>query len=111
MTSKYEDFAALDIRTGVIIGAEEFPEARRPAYKLQIDFGPEIGIKKTSAQITTTYSLDELPGKRVVAIVNFPVKQIGNFFSEVLVLGAVNAADEVILLTTDIDCERWLRIA
>ena len=88
------------MRAGVVVDAQEFPEARRPAYKLWIDFGP-LGVKRSSAQITHHYRVAELIGRRVVAVVNFPPKQIGPFVSEVLVLGAYNQAGEVILLAPD----------
>ncbi len=88
------------MRVGVVTGAEEFPEARRPAYRLWIDFGP-LGVKRASAQITDHYRPSELIGRRVIAVVNFPPKQIGPFVSEVLVLGAYNEAGEVILLHPD----------
>ena len=88
------------MRVGVVVDAQEFPEARRPAYKLSIDFGP-LGVKRSSAQITTHYRPADLIGRRVVAVVNFPPKQIGPFVSEVLVLGAYNEAGEVILLHPD----------
>jgi tRNA-binding protein len=88
------------MRVGVVVDAQEFPEARRPAYKLWIDFGP-LGVKRSSAQITHHYRLTDLVGRRVVAVVNFPPKQIGPFVSEVLVLGAYNEAGEVILLHPD----------
>jgi tRNA-binding protein len=88
------------MRAGVVVDAQEFPEARRPAYKLWIDFGP-LGVKRSSAQITHHYKVAELIGRWVVAVVNFPPKQIGPFVSEVLVLGAYNEAGEVILLAPD----------
>lgn len=96
----WNDFEKVEIRTGTIISATEFPNARKPAYQLTIDFG-ELGIKKSSAQITTHYTKEELPGKQIVAVVNFPVKQIANFFSECLVLGAVQGDGSVILLQTE----------
>lgn len=93
----WEDFEKLDMRCGTILEAVDFANARKPAYQLNIDFG-ELGIKKSSAQITTLYTKDELEGKQVVAVVNFPVKQIGNFFSECLVLGIYNQNNDVVLL-------------
>ena len=98
----WEDFARVDIRSGTIISAEDFKEARKPAYKLSVDFG-SLGVKKTSAQITKLYSLQELPGKQVLAVVNFPPKQIANFMSECLILGTLGEDGEVTLLTTDKD--------
>jgi tRNA-binding protein len=94
------DFEKVDLRVGVVVDAREFPEARRPAYKLWIDFGP-LGVKRSSAQITQRYRLDELVGRQVVAVVNFPPRQIGSFVSEVLVLGAYTEAREVVLLAPD----------
>jgi tRNA-binding protein len=98
----FQEFLQIDMRVGRVTQAEEFPEARKPAYRLWIDFGPEIGEKRSSAQITN-YSLDELEGRAVVAVVNFPPRQIGPFVSEVLVLGAPDAEDRVILLRPDAD--------
>ncbi|WP_303977787.1 tRNA-binding protein [Dongia mobilis] len=94
----YDDFRRVDIRVGTIVAAEPYPEARRPAYKLTVDFGPEIGEKRSSAQITARYRLDELVGRQVAAVVNFPKKQIGKFMSEVLVLGFPDENDEVVLI-------------
>ena len=95
-TISFEDFTKVDLRVGTIIEVNDFPEARNPAYQLTIDFG-DLGIKKSSAQITTLYSKDELLNRQIVAIVNFPKKQIANFMSECLVLGAVNGNDVILL--------------
>jgi tRNA-binding protein len=97
---QWADFEKVDMRVGVVTDAREFPEARRPAYRLWIDFG-SLGVKRSSAQITTHYRPAELIGRLVIAVVNFPPKQIGPFVSEVLVLGAYDAAGEVILLHPD----------
>lgn len=94
----YEDFARVDVRVGRVVRAEPFPEARRPAYRLWIDFGAELGVKKTSAQLAARYGLDELAGMLVVAVTNFEPKQIGRFMSEVLVLGVPDANGDVVLL-------------
>ena len=95
---EYGDFAKVEIRVGRIVRAEDFPQARKPAYRLQIDFGPEIGIKRSSAQIVKHHSKEELVGSLVLAVVNFPPRQIGPFLSEVLTLGMPNAAGDVVLI-------------
>ena len=102
-TITYPDFERVDIRVGTIVEALPFPEARKPAYKLTIDFGAEIGIKKSSAQITVHYTLEQLVGRQVLAVVNFPPRQIGPVRSEVLVLGVPDAEGEVVLLTPSAD--------
>jgi|SRR5690606_9104400 len=107
----WSDFEKIDIRVGTIIDAQPFEKAKNPSYKLWIDFGKEIGIKKTSAQITHLYQLNELIGKQITAVVNFPPKQIADFMSECLVLGSVNSNKEVTLLTTDKTVENGLPIA
>lgn len=106
----FETFLKVDIRTGTILEAEVFPEARKPAYKLKIDFGQEIGVKKSSAQITALYSPESLIGKQVAAVVNFPRRQIGPFMSEVLTLGFHNAKDEVVLFSPDSDVPNGSRL-
>ena len=109
MALAWSDFERVDMRVGRIVEVETFPEARKPAYKLTIDFGP-YGLKRSSAQITN-YLLEELAGRLIVAVVNFPPKRIGPFVSEVLVLGAIQPDDSVILLTPDPGAELGSRIA
>jgi tRNA-binding protein len=98
VTIAYEDFEKVDVRVGVITEVEDFPRARNPSYRLTIDFGPEIGVKRSSAQVTT-YTHDELRGMQVMAVVNFEPRNIAGFMSEVLVLGAPDAEGQVVLLT------------
>jgi tRNA-binding protein len=99
----FADFERVDIRVGRIVRAEPFPEARKPAYRLQIDFGPEIGVKKSSAQLTVHYRLEDLEGRLVLAVVNFPPRQIGPVMSEVLTLGMPDANGAVVLVVPDQD--------
>lgn len=97
-TLSFDDFLKVDVRVGVVLRAEPYPEARKPAFKMWIDFGPEIGERRTSAQVTRRYTVETLIGRQVVAVVNFPAKQIGKFMSECLVLGVPDADGEVVLL-------------
>lgn len=103
MTIEFGDFLKVDIRTGLIVSVDDFPEARKPAWKLTIDFGDEIGIKKSSAQITDHYGKEDLIGRQIMAVVNFPPRQIGPFMSEVLTLGVSDEAGKVVLLAPDRD--------
>ncbi len=98
----FADFLKVDVRVGTVVRAEPYPEARRPAFKLWVDFGPDLGVKKTSAQITRHYRLEDLPGRQVAAVVNFPPKQIGKFMSEILVLGFPDADGEVVMIAPDL---------
>ncbi len=106
----WADFEKIELRVGTILSAEDFSKAKNPAYQLTIDFG-DFGIRRSSAQITKLYEKAELPGKQVIAVVNFPVKQIANFFSECLVLGVVGDEKEVTLLRPDKPVKNGLRIA
>lgn len=110
LETDFETFLKIDIRTGTIIEAAEFPEARKPAYKLKIDFGDKIGVKKSSAQITDLYQASELLGKQVAAVVNFPKRQIGPFMSEVLTLGFHNSDGHVALFSPDSDVPNGSRL-
>ncbi|HXI34211.1 MAG TPA: tRNA-binding protein [Gemmatimonadales bacterium] len=106
----YDDFAKVDIRVGRIVQVDDFPKARKPAFKLRIDFG-ELGVKTSSAQITTHYRKEELQQRLVIAVVNFPPRQIADFFSEVLTLGVIQAEGDVVLVGPDRDVPLGLRIA
>lgn len=108
---KWEDFEKLEIRVGTILTAEAFPEAKKPAYKLHIDFGKELGTKRSSAQITRRYTSKELAGRQIVAVVNFPVKRIAGFKSECLVLGVVGENEDVVLLSPGQKVPNGLKIA
>jgi len=109
-TITFDDFLKVDIRVGRIIAAEPFPQARRPTYKLRIDFGP-LGVKRSTAQLTNRYTPDQLVGRLIIAVVNFPPKQVANAISDVLVLGAVPAPGDVALLGVDGEVEVGTRVA
>lgn len=106
----WNDFEKVEMRVGTIIEVNDFPKANKPAYQLTIDFGVELGIKKSSAQITKRYTKEDLLGKQIIAVVNFPKKQIADFMSECLVLGSVGEENDIVLLTSDIRVENGLRI-
>jgi len=106
----WEEFEKTEMRVGTILEVNDFPEARKPAYQLTIDFGIDIGVRKSSAQITKRYKKEDLAGRQIIAVVNFPKKQIGKFMSECLVLGAVGQEGDVVLLATDVKVENGLRI-
>jgi tRNA-binding protein len=110
MNLTWTDFEKIDMRIGTIISVADFPEARKPAYQLSIDFGSELGIKKSSAQITKRYQKEDLIGKQVVAVVNFPKKQIGKFNSECLVLGSLGDENDIVLVTSEQEVNNGLRI-
>lgn len=105
----WDDFTKIDIRSGTIVSAQSFEKAKKPAYQLEIDFGP-LGIKKSSAQITFHYSAEELIGRQIIAVVNFPPKQIANFFSECLVLGVYDNQDQVVLLHPSLKIENGSKV-
>ena len=107
----WQEFERVEMRVGTVVEAELFPEARRPAYKLTVDFGDEIGVRRSSAQITDLYTLDELVGKQVMGVVNFPRKQIGPFMSECLVTGFVQSDGSVVLAVPDRPCANGTRLA
>jgi tRNA-binding protein len=106
----FDDFLKIDIRVGRIIDVQPFPEARKPAWKLKIDFGDEIGVKKSSAQITDLYDADALMGKQILAVVNFPRRQIGPFMSEVLTLGVNDSNGAIMLVRPDAEVEEGVRL-
>ena len=109
MELTWAEFEKTEMRVGTILEVKNFPDARKPAFQLTIDFGNDIGIKKSSAQITSRYKKEDLIGKQIIAVINFPKKQIGKFMSECLVLGSVNG-DDIVLLTSDMNVENGLQI-
>jgi len=106
----FDDFLKVDIRVGRITEAEPFPEARKPAFKLRVDFGPELGVKRSSAQITAHYAPEALIGRQVMAVVNFPPRRIGKFLSEVLVLGVTDSAGDIVLIGPDLNVPQGARL-
>lgn len=110
MTITFDDFMKVEMHVGTIIAAEDFPQARKPAYKLTIDFGEKLGIKRSSAQITVLYKKEDLVDRQIIAVTNFPPRQIANFFSEVLVLGSVDTEGVVTLIQVDQKVQNGLRI-
>lgn len=109
-TITFDDFMAVDIRVGTVVAAEPFPEARKPAIKMRIDFGPEIGVRRSSAQITVHYTPEDLVGRKVMGVVNFPPRQIGPFMSEVLTLGFLDEAGAIVLAVPDKDTPDGARL-
>ncbi|WP_420394560.1 tRNA-binding protein [Acuticoccus sp.] len=109
-TTSFDTFLEVDVRVGTVVSAEPFPEARKPAIKLTIDFGPEVGVKRSSAQITEHYAPDDLVGRKVMAVVNFPPRQIGPFMSQVLTLGFADAAGAIVLAVPDGDVPDGARL-
>ncbi len=110
MDITWSDFEKVEMRIGTIIDVADFPEAQKPAYQITVDFGDQIGIRKSSAQITKRYQKQDLIGKQIVAVVNFPKKQIGKFMSECLILGSVGQQNDIVLLTPDLKVDNGLRI-
>lgn len=110
-TIRFENFVDVDIRVGTIVAADQFPEARKPSYKLRIDFGAEVGIRKSGARITGRYAPDELVGRQLLAVINFAPRQIGRFLSEVLVLGCANEEGNIVLVVPDSKVPDGARLA